>query len=89
MDPQIFRAILAMDSYNRGPTAHVKVSGDGVGFATVIPTFVQENQGNGFAAVAYNYAGGKIISYRGTDGIAADALHGFGIGAGNPRFPLR
>jgi hypothetical protein len=67
MNIDLMLAVLSMDVYNPKGT---------VGDATVISNAPQSN---GFAAIAYNYNGDTIISYRGTDGYyISDAYYGWG-----------
>lgn len=78
MDEELFAAILAMDSYNRGYGAGLVLDQDvpltapqKLGSATIIPTS-PENQdgwrGAGFFASQYLLANGqKVISFRGTN----------------------
>lgn len=69
--PDLFRAILAMDSYNRGGTtwsAGIELTGTQIGTATIR----QDTQPAGAAAAsffaqAYTWNGKTVISYRGTD----------------------
>ena len=86
MDNNVFKAILAMDAYNRGYNAGIKfgsLAGDSsvdtpgteIGNATIYrangdPTA----QLYGFYGIAYQLDGGEtIVSYRGTDNISQDA----------------
>jgi hypothetical protein len=72
----LFTAILAMDSYNRGYNRGLDVTGNSIGTATL---GLQSDTAGGSAGVnasffaqAYTLAGGqKIISYRGTDSLTA------------------
>lgn len=69
---ELFYAILAMDSYNRGYNAKLSGLSDAVGTklgnATVIGSAGGgAAQADGFYAIAYDLNGQKIISYRGTD----------------------
>lgn len=89
----IFQAILAMDSYNRGYGQGILLdAGDSltgqnevgrqIGTATVISSDISQNaQSDSFYAVAYDWNGEKIISFRGTDnwslGLSGDALNSF------------
>jgi hypothetical protein len=75
MDEVLFRAILAMDAYNRGYAPGVKELGR-INAQIGNVTISKESDIDpgttgvlaGFYAVAYTTAaGGKIISYRGTD----------------------
>ncbi|WP_447971535.1 calcium-binding protein [Nitrospira sp. M1] len=99
----LFLAILSMDSYNRGYNAGINDGGandpDGlgglgskIGNATVIEQDISpEAQAAGFYAVAYEWNGETIISYRGTDSFATlpwndqggDFWNGYGTGAGS------
>lgn len=81
MNTDLMLAILAMDSYNRGYGAGIKSIVGVIGNATVDrDSSVLLTNGQrldipaGFYAVAYNYAGGKVISYRGTDMGYGDSL---------------
>jgi hypothetical protein len=87
MSPELMKAILAMDAYNRGYDEGVTGIGNAIGSATF---FDESDVGQGqagraasFYAVAYTYAGEKVISFRGTDDVAADALTGWGVGVGS------
>lgn len=79
MNDNLFKAILAMDAYNRGYDANIKfgtlagtvsldAQGTQIGNATIL-----DSNGNaaaqdiGFYALAYTYNGETVISYRGTD----------------------
>ena len=78
MTPDLFLAILAMDSYNRGYAAGVTMPSASLGNVTISTTYDDPNAG--FSATAYNINGGvpgltdafgnpvtTVISYRGTD----------------------
>nr|WP_316656193.1 hypothetical protein [uncultured Gellertiella sp.] len=101
----LFMAVLAMDSYNRGYNASVGTAADGlgsqaglkVGSASIMLSSDSSSSSAGFYAVAYNWNGQTIISYRGTDNLVqlqnfnplssvpgSDAWNGYGTGAGNP-----
>jgi hypothetical protein len=85
-DKDLFLAILAMDSYNRGYNAGIEdgdVSdrnglGDSVGtqIGTATITLASDSRpispevAAGFYAVAYQTQYGTVISYRGTDNLA-------------------
>jgi hypothetical protein len=78
MDSDLFRAILAMDSYNRGYGAGIlglsNATNTAIGTATIYDTKGDsEAQGANFYAIAYNWNGETVISYRGTNTFA-DAL---------------
>ena len=61
-------AVLSMDPY-----AYHQDGVWQIGNATVLKN---ADQSTGFAAVAYNYGGQTIISYRGTDGLKiGDAIY--------------
>ena len=95
MNNVLMKAILAMDSYNRGYDQGVEITGSQIGRATItsdsIDLGTQEINGQtvrndaniSFYAIAYDYNGEKVISYRGTDDIISDAYHGWTLGAGN------
>lgn len=98
------KAILAMDSYNRGynpgidfntydalgivTKASDELNTTHIGLATVVKSSAVFGAGVdsaiGFYAIAYSYGGGKVVSYRGTDGILLDSVFGFPIGGGLP-----
>lgn len=68
----VFKALLAMDAYNRGYSVGMVVPGGSqIGTATVIDqsgtTAGTPGFDAGFYAVAYNWNGTTVISYRGTD----------------------
>ncbi|TAG15016.1 MAG: hypothetical protein EAZ40_13925 [Rhodobacterales bacterium] len=78
-EKDLFLAILAMDSYNRGYDAGIKDGGDNdpdgigefgsqIGNASVMAVALPQGaQAAGFYAVAYQTQYGTVISYRGTD----------------------
>lgn len=87
MDRDLFLAILAMDSYNRGDGFAVSGLAETgtLGTATLRAATEEQKAGweaAGFYAIAYDWNGETIISYRGTDA-PRDAI-AFGIGAGQP-----
>ncbi len=73
-NPDLFRAILAMDAYNRGYNAGIGdpntgLTGNAIGLATIqrdidLPV---GSQVASFFAQAYALGGQTVISYRGTD----------------------
>jgi hypothetical protein len=74
MNENVFRAILAMYSYNRGYGAGVnglsQTVGTTIGNATIIANAEDDNgvaQAAGFYASAYRWNGTDVISYRGTN----------------------
>ena len=102
----LMQAILAMDSYNQGYNAGLDHGQEQIGLATVNtdstdefsdpnapPGTVSPDQTAGFYAVAYNYNGQTVISYRGTDnlslfpdtesGAGGDIWTGWGVGLGS------
>ncbi|KUO51367.1 MAG: hypothetical protein APF82_11020 [Sphingomonadales bacterium BRH_c42] len=86
MDREVFLSLLALDSYNRGYNAAVgdlDESGS-IGTATIRPFEPDEQDGwqaAGFYAVAYEWNGETVISYRGTNDLL-DPFTGWTIGAG-------
>ncbi len=90
-EKELFLAILAMDSYNRGAGASINNNGsddpDGlddslgtqIGSATIsVASSSDPNSAEvsaGFYAVAYNTQDGTFISYRGTDATPAGDLN--------------
>jgi hypothetical protein len=77
MNPDLFHAILAMDAYNRGYGAAIKdlpsAPGTQIGTATIVDTKGDiEAASASFYAIAYNWDGGTVISYRGTDVLSSD-----------------
>jgi hypothetical protein len=94
----LFLAILAMDSYNRGYDAGLSGLGGegfGIGAATIAKDAEQllnagEAEAAGFYAVAYQWNGETVISYRGTDNPnplaeGSDFWSGWTLGAGFPQ----
>ena len=102
MEDNVLKAILAMDSYNRGYDQGIRTLG-GVGSKIANVTISQQsevlegtaNVSTGFYAAAYTTAAGeKIISYRGTDSFTGigvtggnDFFNGYGPGIGIPGGP--
>lgn len=107
MNPILMKAILSMDAYNRGYNASIRFGNNSslseaninitkIGNATVIGhsdiEINSEERNSGFYAIAYEYNGEKVISYRGTDqildsdelNIGGDLWNGFFGGAGSP-----
>src|ERR1041384_8718042 len=72
---ELYRAILAMDAYNRGYDAGITVDGNGLGTVTVgTAKGDQAARDVSFFAQAYTLAGGQvIISIRGTDNKLLDS----------------
>ncbi len=72
MDREVFLSLLALDSYNRGYGANVGslAESGGIGTATIRPFEPGEQDGweaAGFYAIAYDWNGETVISYRGTN----------------------
>ena len=99
MTKDLFLAILSMDAYNRGYNAGIDGLSDEIGTqigdATIsnrtssLPNSPEVDAS--FYAVAYEWDGETIISYRGTDSLATlpwsdqggDIWNGYGTGAGS------
>ena len=93
MDRDLFLAILAMDAYNRNYSEGLLLpETDGLGTAQIIGDSEilrgddgsRLDQQSNFYAIAYEWNGETIISYRGTDNPLEDANTGYGLGAGYP-----
>lgn len=80
MDSRVFRAILAMDSYNRGYDAGLRLSstnsdeiGLQIGLASVVARTDSvegsDARSASFYAIAYTRGSETVVSYRGTDTI--------------------
>ncbi len=79
LSPDLFLAILAMDSYNRGYDSGIGDGPDGLGESGSIGNAnilarpneidIADWQAAGFYAVAYQWNGETVISYRGTDNL--------------------
>lgn len=81
MNSFLMKAILAMDSYNRGYNPRIKFSdtadatGIHIGNAVIYknssilenPDGSRKDVAAGFYGIAYDYAGETVVSYRGTD----------------------
>lgn len=88
MNRILFDAILSLDAYNRGYGAAIPISGTQIGKASIIvdsgilldDSLVREDQPNSFYAVAYEYEGETIISYRGTDSALDGTAYTIGLG---------
>jgi Ca2+-binding RTX toxin-like protein len=64
----LFKAVLAMDAYNRGVNAGINVSGSQIGSALLRSDLLPSGSSEAsFSAQAYSWNGETIISYRGTD----------------------
>jgi hypothetical protein len=74
MNSDLMMAVLSMEAYNAAPDSAI---------GNAEPVYSQSPQADGFAAVAYTYNGGLVISYRGTDDWA-DVL----TGSSGGNFPL-
>ncbi|MBK8174860.1 MAG: type I secretion C-terminal target domain-containing protein [Rhodospirillales bacterium] len=100
MDSTLFKAILAMDSYNRGYNEGIKFGEGNTVVGTRIGNAIVTQQSEfrpgdpgvtaGFYGIAYSYNGETVISYRGTDEEIAwgnaniDLWNGYGVGFGSP-----
>lgn len=96
----LMHAILAMDAYNRGYGAGIAGLNEAVGtqignasitkrLQDVSATFEPNSQAAGFYALAYDWNGQRVISYRGTNLVgnlpaANDVVNGWPIGLGSP-----
>ena len=87
MDTNLFKAILSLDSYNRGYGQGIKLSDvvfgtTKLGEATLSQQSYtadgKEGVVAGFYAIAYKYNGYTVISYRGTDQFLDDPKTGIG-----------
>jgi hypothetical protein len=87
-EQDLFLAILSMDSYNRGYGQGMILEGNSIGSANIsVQSDIDEESPEvaaGFYAIAYNWNGKTVISYRGTDEFGPDIVNGYGIGAGDP-----
>ncbi len=91
MNRDLFLAILAMDSYSRGYgqrmsglTATGNLGAAAIKFDSLVLGGTPEDRADAtadFYAIAYEWGGETIISYRGTDGLN-DILTGWTVGAG-------
>ncbi|HET9395538.1 MAG TPA: hypothetical protein VFO36_05740, partial [Nitrospiraceae bacterium] len=95
MNRDLFLSILALDSYNRDYNAGLVLTGQTLGTATILRDSddlgmedgVSRDEAAEFYAIAYNWNGETVISYRGTDAFLPDAFYGYGIGAGFASVP--
>ena len=90
MNRDLYLALLALDSYNRGlPASNPKLilNAERIGNAT-FDGREAFNPANGFYAASYTYGLETVISYRGTDfepslDRITDVMYGWSIAAGN------
>ncbi|MEM0929729.1 MAG: calcium-binding protein, partial [Pseudomonadota bacterium] len=96
MNRDVFLSLLALDAYNRGYNQSVLLKtgddtngqnevGREIGNATIIVQDISpEAKGVDFYAIAYDWNGETIISYRGTDdtSLLADPNYGYGLAVG-------
>jgi hypothetical protein len=79
-DSLIMEAILAMDAYNQGYSPQIFGVGTQIGDATLSQGSdvnpASASVAAGFYAVAYNWNGYTVISYRGTDNIGGGVDNG-------------
>ena len=102
MNPELMKAILAMDAYNRGYNAGIKFGTDpnnstAIDGVTQVGNAVVYQSANSsaaqdisFYAIAYEYGGKTVISYRGTDDfslLGGDPYYGWGVGLGSAAGP--
>jgi hypothetical protein len=83
MNPTLFKAILAMDAYNRGNAPGLSnLGGSQLGIATILNVPLPTGAAAaGFSATAYQLPdGSKVISYRGTDNFSFSATPELGAG---------
>lgn len=95
LDADVFRALLAMDAYNRGVDAGISISGDKLGTADIginastDDAFKERALASGFSAQAYTWNGKTVIAYRGTNGVMysntwwTDVFNGWNMGFGS------
>jgi Protein of unknown function (DUF2974) len=86
MNRDLMLAVLSMDAYNQGYNAGLTNVGSYIGFAHVIDVTTRadaEAVSASFAAVAYDWNGETVISFRGTDDTFFDAWNGYGAFFGN------
>src|ERR1700693_4510002 len=100
MNRDLFLAVLSMDAYNRGNQAGLAGFSDAPG-TQIGNAFVVANRDDGtarsigFYAIAYNWNGEKVISFRGTDSnvgfetpvLSGDLANGYGLAIGSPYGP--
>ncbi|RFB76660.1 DUF4082 domain-containing protein [Methylovirgula sp. 4M-Z18] len=90
----LFEAILAMDAYDRdavtGALARLPGTSTTVSRQLGNATFVKgsDDPDTLFHAIAWNWGGQTVISYRGTTDILSDLFNGYGVGASYPNGPM-
>ncbi|MDT2021207.1 calcium-binding protein [Methylocella sp. CPCC 101449] len=83
INDDVFRAILAMDSYNRGGRG-MGLDGAAIGDAAIMGNSDElQVAGASFFAQSYIWKGQIVVSYRGTDEPLSDAWNGWGTGLGD------
>lgn len=97
MNRDLFLAVLSMDAYNRGYGARLSnlPESGALGNANIINraslgidgSVYQNWQAANFYAIAYDWNGEKIVSYRGTDNLTEDAFNSYAIAVGDPLKP--
>lgn len=99
MDATLLYALLAMDSYNRGVGAGLRIGkeddprGETIANATIQDATLnsiadREALARGFYAVGYQLDGGaKVMAVRGTDDFGTDVPNGYGVALGAPGAP--
>ena len=92
MNPVVFQALLAMDTYNQRLRQGVKTGVSRLGNAVVLENSDQLLGGaranTGFFATSYFWNGQQVISFRGTDPESGSEFikgmtHGWPLGAGS------
>jgi hypothetical protein len=90
MNSALMKAILAMDAYNRGYNEGISSLGGletEIGNFTIIQQSDTAEDSDGvnasFYAIAYEYDGEVVISYRGTDDLVWDPYYGWAVGGGD------
>lgn len=93
MNRDLFLALMALDSYNRGNDRSPKISrigasspGSDIGLRLGNAVITRDDlssvaSASGFYALAYGWNGEKIVSFRGADGLN-EVTKGWTIGAG-------
>jgi hypothetical protein len=88
MNKDLFYAILAMDSYNRGYGLRIAGLSDTGNIGNASIQQISDSRANsasvnaGFFASSYMWNGETVISYRGTDSLLSDAWYGYGLALG-------
>ncbi len=88
MNSEIFKAILAMDAYNRGYAPSIAgLTGNKIGRAIIVDqSYTPKERLDSFYAATYSLDGKIIVSFRGTDFPPADLMTGWSGGVGGQSF---